>query len=381
MYRDFTKVNGNNFCISIFCSSLQAGGAERALSIIANELVNHSTVFLNTFEKIGSEPFYKLNDKINLNYLHLREANNFLYKKITSNVKAIYKIRQVLARQKPDIIISFINRVNVKVALANKMCGYRLVLVEQNNPYHDNIEKIWDLARRLSYNYADALVVLTPDVVKFFESWFRGIINVIPNPLDDVEIKKQLGGEMGKEQDLMIAVGRLVSQKNYKDMIQAFYMFWQNNRSWKLEIWGAGEEYSFIKNSISEFGLDEFIQLKGITKTPFKEMSKAQIFLLTSNYEGFGNVIAESLASGTPVISYDCESGPSYIIDNNINGILVPYGNLNKFVSAMNLVAKNNNYRKKLTADTGKVWNKFGKNKIMSKWINLINEVCCKNTE
>jgi glycosyltransferase involved in cell wall biosynthesis len=136
------------------------------------------------------------------------------------------------------------------------------------------------------------------------------------------------------DQPVILAVGRLVVQKDYPTLLRAFSIV-NNKRPVRLLILGEGQERARLEVLIKELGISLCVQMPGVVSNPFGYMARARILVLSSRWEGLPNVIVEALACGTPVISTDCKSGPSEILADGCFGRLVPVGDAEALAAAM----------------------------------------------
>jgi glycosyltransferase involved in cell wall biosynthesis len=156
-------------------------------------------------------------------------------------------------------------------------------------------------------------------------------IHVIYNPVVTPEIMvaaKETVQEpwlQPEEPPVILAAGRLEEQKDYVTLIRAFACL-REQRPARLIILGEGSQRSCLEAMVHKLHLEEDCRLPGFTINPFAYMARAAVFVLSSAWEGFGNVVAEALALGTPVVSTDCECGPREILKGGTYGRLVPVG-------------------------------------------------------
>ncbi len=165
-------------------------------------------------------------------------------------------------------------------------------------------------------------------------------------------------------------VGRLSPQKGLNNLIQAFNQAYKQNQNLSLKLVGEGPEKEKLQKLVNELNLSGSIGFEGFQSHTKKYYSRAKATLLTSNFEGFPNVLIESISLGTPVISFDCPSGPDDIIEPGINGILVPHLNVEKFAEAMLDVAN-----EKVKFDSQKIINsskRFSMDSIVNQYENLL---------
>ncbi|NJK27869.1 MAG: glycosyltransferase, partial [Coleofasciculaceae cyanobacterium SM2_3_26] len=129
-------------------------------------------------------------------------------------------------------------------------------------------------------------------------------------------------------------IGRLVDQKDFATLIRAFSIVKKVRKS-RLVILGTGPNKPRLEALIEELDLRDDVDLPGFVENPFKYMARASVFVMSSAWEGFGNVLVEAMAVGTPVVSTDCRSGPSEILDNGKYGALVPVGDAEAMARAI----------------------------------------------
>jgi glycosyltransferase involved in cell wall biosynthesis len=146
---------------------------------------------------------------------------------------------------------------------------------------------------------------------------------------------------------ILVSVGRLTKQKGYPYLIRAFSLVKQTLPC-RLLIIGSGEDEGTLLQAVNELGLWNDIEFLGFQRNPFKYMARSDLFILASLYEGFGNVIVEAMTLGLPVISTDCQSGPSEIIENKKNGVLVPVKDEKAMAEAILDVLTNDGLRRYL---------------------------------
>lgn len=221
----------------------------------------------------------------------------------------------------------------------------------------------------LNRNY-DAIVCLTPQDVE--ENW-KGYSNVhfVPNPLT-VEVPEHI--YEGKEKKI-ITLGRLTHVKNYPSLIRAFAIIASCHPDWILEIYGSGTAYQELEQLIGELRLEQRILLMGHTHDVSSKLENASIFVLSSITEGFPLVLLEAMSHGLPVVSYDCPFGPSFIIEDGKNGILVPLNDETELASSMEYLIQNEEVRHKMALKARLRAAEFMPQKIADQWMSFFNDL------
>lgn len=221
--------------------------------------------------------------------------------------------------------------------------------------------KLDDQVRRL-----DHFVVLTHGDVK---NW-KGISNlsVIPNPI--VGFPTIISNCSRKH---AIAVGRYSREKGYDMLIRAWKFVNQKHPDWILDIYGAGNSHAY-QNLANKEGLASVVYCHQADSDIFSRYAESSIFVLSSRYEGFGLVIVEAMATGLPVVSFRCPSGPEDIVSDGVDGILVENGNVKTLVDSINYLIEHENIRKDYGVMGRKNAFRYQEDRIMKQWIDLFNK-------
>lgn len=181
-----------------------------------------------------------------------------------------------------------------------------------------------------------------------------------------------------KSRNKIVVIARLVESKRIFDSLEAFRQVVKVLPEAKLELWGTGEEKNEYQKYIDNNGLNDNIFLKGYTDTPYDVFSQATASVITSQYEGFGLTILESLSSGTPVISYDFNYGPKELIINNKNGYIVENGNINELAQSMIQIFVDQTNTEKMSNNSLETVSDYQKDSIKDKWLELLTFVAKK---
>ena len=330
--------------VSFVIYNLSSGGAERVVTELANYLSNYYKISIITLVKC--EPFYSLNKKVNLLSLEIPEKAkpNFIGSGI-GYYKIINRLRNLIVNHRIDIIIGFTTSVNIFSVIAGKFSGIPIIISERSNPTLENLNKFWIFFRRIIYPFADKLIVQSPGTYKFYEKIMtKKKILIIPNPISqNLGIKKKNINKAIQRENIILNIGRLTHQKAQHLLIEAFAHVHEDN--WKLVIVGEGERKQELITIAKKHGIEDKVQLVGKHKDTSEFYNSASIFVLSSLFEGFPNVLVEALFFGLPCISSNCDYGPSLLIRHNKNGFLFEVGNVNELSECLKLLMGNEELR------------------------------------
>lgn len=310
--------------ILLMIYGLGAGGAERVLTLIAEEFaIRGHEVYLLTLDG-GTDDFFDPGHKVRRIRLNVAGNSRSAVDGAWANLRRVRAIRRYLRTISPDAVISFTTTVNVLALAACAGFGMPVVVSERSDPRGLIVQRRWQVLRKLLYRRAYALVVQTSSSAAWFQknlSTRRPII-VIGNPV--VPPASQGEAQVPVPGPFILAAGRLAREKGFDLLIEAFSIVVRHGIQLHLAIAGAGPEAPALERLVSQFGLEDRVHFLGQVKAIGALMRKAQAFVLSSRFEGFPNVLLEALASGLPVVSVDCLSGPREILADGRYGILVP---------------------------------------------------------
>ncbi len=317
----------------LFVSSrLGRGGAEKHLLRLINELsAGDSKIQLFLTQKNGDYERF-LDSSVKITYLSNINSSYFL-----SILFSIFSLAKILKSNNHPHIIAIQDGPKMLTLLSKYLIRSSVGVYGwvQNNPEHmasaaSTLPYFWSV--KLLYSRLKVLISLSEGVAtKYLELCpkLNGkvlIINNIGYPEKSNVSDNKAIYQLDKSKINLVACGRLTPQKNYFMMLNALKMAISQNEKLFLTIIGDGEQEKSIFDYIISEGLEHHVKLLGFINYPELVIKQSSIFLLSSDFEGFGNVIVEAMAMGIPVIATDCPYGPSEIIEQNLNGILVPVG-------------------------------------------------------
>lgn len=351
----------NNKKIVFILGSMRRGGAERVVSIIANHYFQKAWK-VDIILLLSGKCEYEINPKIRIISL-ANEAKT----RLSQIPRWFFGIRSYLKENKPDSILSFAARINIIVAIAGIGIKKHLVVSERNDPLRDGRSVLVRMATNIIYPRVSKVIFQTKYAQSCFNTKIIRNSQIIPNPVSvNIKHKKERNGKI-------IAVGRLEPQKNHKLLIEAFKEVHDMFSQYSLIIYGEGSLRKELENMISELNLTDLVYLPGNISNIHEEVSKAEFFVLTSDYEGLSNSLLEAMMMGLPCISTAC-AGSNEVIVSGQNGLLVPVGNRNKLIEAMIKFINDWEFALRLGMEAEKTSIQFMPDTIIKKWEDVLEK-------
>jgi len=311
---------------------LRGGGAQRVAVNLINYLDRHISITL----------FLINDDGFMIDYIE--KDIQIITSKAKKTRNTILELKKVIDQNKYDAVFTMKNYLGVVVSIAVSLTKFKPPIIYREVTHKSETDsyeianlikrKIWYRFDKYVYHKASKIIVpsdsMKHDLAINYLIPQKKII-VINNPVDLDLIEKLAYNAVDHPWfkaniPLIIGMGRLTKQKGFQDLIKAVSIVAEKNIQLRLVIIGDGDEKSKLQKLVEELAMQDKVAFLGSQANPYKYISKADIFVLSSLYEGFPNALIEAMTCGTPVISTDCKSGPSEIIDHYENGILVPVG-------------------------------------------------------
>jgi glycosyltransferase involved in cell wall biosynthesis len=270
---------------------------------------------------------------------------------IPGHYVAVPALARYLRRERPHVLLSATTPLNVAAVSARYLARTTVRLViSQHNPVSETIAfrqyrsapVMAHLVRKF-YPAADAVIAVSTGIADDLKNviGLNGTkVSIIHNPVitDAIAPLRDAPAEHLWFSDggppIVIGVGRLTTQKGFDDLIRAFALV-RTRRDARLVILGTGRDHDQLTALIHELGLAKVVDLPGWVANPHAYMARANLFVLSSRYEGFGNVLVEALASGCPIVATNCVGGPADILEGGRFGRLVPVGDIEAMAEAI----------------------------------------------
>jgi glycosyltransferase involved in cell wall biosynthesis len=293
---------------------------------------------------------------------------------VRANVKRLRALRRVISTIEPHVVLSFVTRMNVLAILACTGLPARVVVSERIDPAAHREQRLWTWLRAFVYQRADAVVVQTEAVARWFRNRLgkRTRVHVIPNPV--VAAEKSLRPTLQVPKPFMLAAGRLVPQKGFDVLIRAFAQVMSECGGLRLVIAGEGPSALELSDLVLELHAETRVLFVGQVKELQALMQQAQAFILSSRYEGFPNVLLEALANGLPVVATDCPSSPRQILMDGEFGLLVPCEDPVALAAALRRLATDAELRGRLSARAPQAVAPYALSRIVGEWEALFQQ-------
>ncbi len=326
--------------IALFIPSLHGGGAERVIVSLANGLARRGIPVDLVLVKDAGVYRSHVDSKVRVVDLKGKRA-----------LTSLFALSGYLRRERPGAMLSAMNYVNVVAVWARVLSrsNTRLVLSEHANlsqalaDTSGLVSKVLPWLMAVSYRRADAIVAVSDGVAADLATTLgypRDTVSTRHNPIetDELAIKSLVALDhpwfIDGQPPVIIGVGRLSKEKDFPTLIEAFNHLRLGKQA-RLVILGEGAERTFLESLIEASPYRADILLGGFQENPYNWMHGASVFVLSSRWEGFGNVLVEAMACGTPVISTACPSGPEEILEQGRWGRLVPVGDAEALANAI----------------------------------------------
>ena len=346
--------------------ALRDGGAERVITRLSAAIAEKGyEVYVLEFFRPTSG--YELADSV---HLHSMFQNEDEYRQ-TSFWQRNKMMRSHIVSVQPDVVIPFLEYVcqKTQIALIGTKYFKRVVVTLRVTPTIGNA--LHKLRRTISIALSCACIAQTKSQRDHLPSFLMKKTFVIANPMDDIEVPFK----ENTDRFTFVAAGRLTPQKNYPLMLKAFAQV-AMHRDVHLEIYGRGPQAAELEALIEELKIADYAKLMGYSKDIIADYRKANVFLLTSNWEGMPNSLMEAMALGMPCIATDCPTGPAELISNGNNGILLPVNDEQALVDAMLKAADDVSLRCRLgSAARSSIRAEYNLEKITEQWFSVMRGV------
>ncbi len=305
--------------------------------------------------------------------------------KAQSMALSLFPLVSYLRLRRPQAVLSSLTNANIIAILAKKLAKVdtRIVIrldtilsVAARNPQSPQA-RFTPLAARLFYPRADGIIAVSEGAADDLAETIRlprKRIDVIYNPVVTPELLGKANETVEHrwfqpgEPAVVLGVGRLTRLKDFPTLLRAFALV-RKERAARLVILGEGEQRSSLEKLTEDLGITQDVDMPGFVDNPYKYMSRAAVFVVSSLCEGLCNVLIEAMVCGTRVISTDCPGGPKMILRDGKYGLLVPLGDVNALATAISRVLAGGS---NVPAPQPEAWSSFTPDAIIPKYVDVL---------
>lgn len=345
--------------------SMGTGGAQKVQSFVANLCIS-SGYEVSIITMSRDKDTVGISSQIPISIVEYdTNKTNALYK-----LHYLSKMRKEILRFKPDLIVSFLIDVVRITVLATKGLNIPILASERGDPTSFSTKKLIQYSKSL--NKCREVVFQLASAREAYTLHPNLATSIIANPCisrsgRDFSIPGQTNGK------IILSAGRLSKQKRFDILIRAFTLVKQSHPDYRLIIYGEGEEKNALETLVRDLDLDSSVEMLGEIDDVFGENNKAEIFALSSDYEGIPNVLIEAMGSGIPCVSTDCSPGGArLLLDNGRRGLLVDKGDWRALGNAINTVIEDSTVRETIVKNGFEIFDLYTPTLISGQWMDVI---------
>ena len=350
-------------------SLFSIGGCQKVTISLANNLCNKYDVHILSLCEIPNPNNYHVDERVNVHSFNMP-----LDLRVRGSISLFFKIRKFLEENKIDILFVAGLLPAPVITILRPFLKLKVVFCE-----HENLsgrDKKTVFLKRLACKMSDKVVVLTKQTLEDYidkTNISRNKITHIYNYVDDELLQKNMFCDINSKK--IISVGRLVEEKGFNIAIDVASKVFKKHPDWQWNIYGDGPDREKLNNKIKNMNLENNFFLKGYASDITEKYKEHSIFVLTSHREGFALVLVEAKASALPVVSFNCSSGPSEIVRDDIDGYLVSCYDKDYMSNKICDLIENLELRQRFSDNAKGNIENFSKHKILKQWFNLIEEI------
>jgi glycosyltransferase involved in cell wall biosynthesis len=361
--------------ILIMIYSLARGGAERMTVELARAWADQGCkVTVLTLASAGTD-FFHLDPRVQRFQLSSpsdqkpEAARDFL-----APLRRFLEIRRILKSRKPDIVLGMMSTSATYLTAASFGLNIKTFGSERIHPPAMPLGFAKELVRSISYGLLDGVICQTSQSAEWIRKYTTARnVHVIPNhvvyplPRHEPNISTEVVAPEGRR--IVLGVGRLEAQKQFDKLIVSFSRVAQANDDWDLVILGDGYERAGLEDLVNKLGLEGRVFLPGSAGNVGDWYGRADIYVLSSRFEGFPNTLLEAMVHGVAPISFDCPTGPSEMISDGSNGLLIPPNDMDRLTAGMRLLIEDEQLRGRLGGEARSLRKRFDRQKVTSLWL------------
>lgn len=339
------------------------GGCQRVTISLANDLCGRYETHLLSLCKIPKDNIYKVDERV-----HVHSFDMPLDLRARGSLKLAFRLIKFLRKNQIDILFMAGSLPIPLVGLISKFVSTKIVFCDHENLAGRDKKSV--LFRKFACKISDKVVVLTKDTLREYKKIFNisddkifqiyNYVDYKPNKMSDVSNKK------------IISVGRISPEKGFDMAVDVAEIVFRKHSDWIWDIYGDGPDFEKIRLKIKEKNLENNVIMHGADANVREKYADCSICVLPSYREGFAVVLLEAKISGLPVVSFDCDSGPSEIINGEVDGYLVPCYNIRVMAQRICKLIEDTEMRQNFSKHSCDNIDQFSRDTVLKKWIELI---------
>jgi len=333
--------------IALVISDLGDGGAQRVLVCIAAQWARAGRKVTIVTQAGPEEDFFDVPDGVDRLVAGGLGASPNLWRRLIASFRRILLLRRTIRAADAPVVISFVGRTVITSIVACMGLSVRLIISERNDPSRQSLGWVWDILRRLLYRHADLVTANTTGALTALSEFVPSDkLALVPNP---VAVPTAVGDT--RRRPIFLSVGRLTYQKGFDVLVDAFARVARELPDWRLQVVGRGELQAALKGQAARQRVGDRVDWPGLVADPTPYYSSAEVFVLSSRYEGMPNALLEAMNHGLSVIVTDVSPGPLEYVRDGVSGLVVPADDPKRLAKAMVRLANDPALRHRLGSE------------------------------
>lgn len=356
-----------NKTLMFYINAIHDGGAERVLLQLAKRFAacGYRAVVVTSFVDAWEYPVPEGVERLSIEQAQIDQS------RLRRNLSRIEALRRLIREYKPAALISFMAEPNFRAVIASRFLPVKTIVSVRNDPEREYGGRLGRIIGKWLLPLADGCVFQTEQAQKWFPKRLQKRSKIIMNQVDERFFQVKDAGENG----YVMTAGRLTAQKNQALLIRAFAAI-AGDVEEELRIYGEGELRPELEALIAGMGMEGRIRLMGASNEMPAALAGCRLFVLPSDFEGMPNALLEAMAAGRCCVSTACPcGGPEAVIENGVNGMLVPVGAEKALSAAMLELLKDEKKRRTLAAAAGESAAAFRPETIFEHWRDYVEQV------
>lgn len=352
------------------------GGAEKVAISMANELSSHYDVRLLSI-LLDEDGFINYDIHPNVQLVNFYKGDIRIR---TAILKLTTKLREYIKKERIEVIFSIAPLTNIMIRLATLGLDVKIVFCDHHSlEFQDGRSR--KIQRYIGAKYFDKVVTLTQEDRIKYSKKYKISIEKVATIYNWIEETKHHKTGLNNDSKKILTVGRFHSQKGYDYLAKVAIKVLSQHPDWQWDIYGSGDKLieQELKRELEEGSVFSQVNFKGNVKGTENIYPNHSIYVMTSRYEGLPLVLLEAQQYNLPIVSFRCPTGPSEIVEDEINGYLIDCYDVDQMSEKLLELMKNDDLRQSFSEHAKDNMDKFDKNKILNQWIYLIEEIGADN--